>query len=203
MSNDPETGRRESDPDINDMNVRLEKLEAKLDKVVMPAINEDDSHLQETVSEQQIAITSLQAEVDDLKDQLDSLIGIADHEQSTHDKRVSDTKQILRRRAETNDGRASMYWKEIAGSLASHGHEDLAWTQVDRVMDDVVVAEGYTYATAKRDTASADDRTDIREVEVVQLNLDTASDSPPTNNVVGGEVPQAATDGGLHTEDSG
>ncbi|WP_346140180.1 hypothetical protein, partial [Streptomyces virens] len=114
-----------SDPNdidgVDDLGVRLNMLETKIDKVYRPVIKETIPELQDELTHKDERISELEDEVAQLNERLEGLLGVESEDASTHDKRVQDTKQILQRRASANDGAASLYWREIADSLAEHG----------------------------------------------------------------------------------
>lgn len=168
--------------------VRLTKLEAKVEQVIQPVALEDVPDLRQRLQEQQETIGSLVDELQRLESKLDRRVGVADAESSTHEKRVQDAAEIMVRRAEASDtGRVSMYSREIGDALVDHNHPDLTHTQLTRVMDDLADRDGFSLAKGQRDVARTDDRSDIREVQVVQCEIDSLAGSAPTNNVVGGD----------------
>lgn len=177
-----------------DLELAIEKIEAQIEQVYRPLLKETVPKLEEQLTEKDQHIQQLEMRVDELEARIESLVGVPEEDASTHKKRVQDVNQILRRRADTDsDGRASMYWREIASSLAEHGHGELYDTQVKRAMEDVAASAGFTLATGKRDVAQSDDRSDVREVQVVQCDLDDVPGSDPVNNVVGGGGEGAAS----------
>lgn len=176
------------------LTVRVKKLEAQLKQVYRPIVTERLPALDSRLSETENTVAALRKEIETLEARVETLVGVPDDAASTHEKRVQDTRQILLRRAEaaTSD-RASMYWREIAVSLADHGHGELYETQVKRVMDDVVKADGYTMGRGKRDVSQTDTRTDVREVQLVRCEAAAVPGIDASNSVVDGTPEVAPT----------
>lgn len=176
--------------DDRDLALAVEKLEAQIEQVYRPLLKDTVPELESRLDEKDAKIEQLEDRIDQLEARVESLVGVPEEDASTPEKRVRDAKQILLRRAEANDaGRASMYWRELANSLAEHGHGDLYDTQVKRAMEEVAESPGYTLATGQRDVSQADDRSDVRDVQVVQCDADAVPGGEPINNVVGGNSP--------------
>ena len=172
---------------VEDLEMELQWLRTQIEKVYRPAINERIPDLEDETDRLREQNDQLVERLDALEQRVDDLVGVPEEDASTHSKRVQDAKQILQRRAAATDqGLSSMYWKELASSLAEHGHGELYDTQVKRVMSDVAEARGFEEATGKRDVATTDDRSDVREVCVVRCDLDVVPGSDAVNNVVGG-----------------
>lgn len=175
------------DADKEPLAVRVTKLEQQIEQVYRPAVTEKIPELREVVREQSDEIDDLREELEELEQKLDRRIGVADENSSTHEKRVQDVYEILLRRAEANDDdMASMYTGEIGESLVDQNHGELSHTQLSRIITDLAEYEGFCESKGKRDVANTDDRSDIREVKVIQCTLDSVPGSAPANNVVGG-----------------
>ncbi|AUX09320.1 hypothetical protein AArcSl_1691 [Halalkaliarchaeum desulfuricum] len=167
--------------------ITLQKTAAKQDQVVLPAVRDDLPRLEETIQQLAERLDAQAQRIDDLEARLEAIVGVPGPDASNHEKRVRDARQILLRRAEARGGKASMYWRELADALAGHGHGDLVPQQVHRVFEDVAQSDGFSLATGKRDVAQTDDRSDVREVQVVECDLDAVPGIDPANNVVSGE----------------
>lgn len=187
----------DADVELEDLQMEVQWLRTQMEKVYRPAIKETLPELEAENDKLQEQTETLQGRVSELEERVAALVGVPEEDASTHEKRVRDSKQVLQRRAAANDeGLSSMYWRELADSLAEHGHGELYDTQVKRVMADVAEAAGFTEATGKRDVSTADDRSDIREVSVVRCDLADVPGSGAVNNVVGGRTGQGASKNG-------
>jgi DNA repair exonuclease SbcCD ATPase subunit len=115
--------------------------------------------------ELQAAVDAMKETISELRSELESIAGLADDQESNPDKRASDIRHVLIRRAKaTDEGVARMYWKEIQDSLADLGHGDVARPQCYDVIDALKDQPGFS--ETKKNSHSGN------RVKAIRLDLD-------------------------------
>ncbi len=174
--------------DLRDLEVRQDNLEAKIEQAVMKRLErheEELDSLRETVA-------TLKTENQELRSDLDSLVGLADDQESTPQKRAADLRHKLQNVARNRDsGMVSWTYREVRDQLEGVGHENIYAAQAYDAMKDAAEydedtntshADGFAYI--KND----DGQWTIR----VNMNALPAHAAVNENNNAAGESPVAA-----------
>lgn len=165
--------------DIEQLDVDLQTLEAKVDQVVLKRLEA----LETTVDEQSETIESLTDELEDCQDyisvleqRLAGLAGLQEEEKSTPEKRREDLVLSLQRKAKDGagkdaNGRASMTYDEILDQWAILNHGEVSPKLAYRAMDKVANIDGITVTTNASDQ------------KVVRMNLEKFDSSTALGGV--------------------
>jgi hypothetical protein len=145
---------------LEEIESRLDELEADLDaqhddrmayrrQVLLPRLDEADEardDLTSQVGELQDTVQQLRDRVRDLEAGYESVLGLAEEQQSSPDKRCADLRLGLIRTAEAKaDGRtAAMHYKAVQSFFASHGHGEVKKPEVYKAMNAAAEYQGFT-----------------------------------------------------------
>ncbi len=174
--------------ELRDLEVRQDNLEAKIEQAVTKRLERHEDEL----GELRERVADLEAENNALRTELDSLVGLADDQQSTPEKRAADLRQKLQNVARNRDsGMVSWTYRDVRDHLEAVGHENIYAAQAYRAMKDAAEydedtntshADGYAYI--KND----DDEWTVR----VNTSALPAHAVVNENNNAAGETPVAA-----------
>lgn len=84
---------------------------------------------------------------DDVEARVSTVTGVDSEEQSTAELRRKDLRTALINRAKTNNGKSSMYYKEIEEVYADNGHGKVSREQIFRDMEAVEKGDGFDIDT--------------------------------------------------------
>lgn len=157
-----------------DLAVRVDHLEALFEQYVR-------GYLEEEVTDR---LAEHAERIDDLEQQLASVVGLAEGQQTSPEKRAVDLAMALIRRAEarTDADRAAMWWREVQDALADLGHgPPVHKPWCFNAMEDVARADGFGMI----ETSNPDGRT-VKAVRVRLAELPVKSRSNVSNDITTG-----------------
>lgn len=183
----------------DDLRSLADSHDAYKNHVVKPRLDDleaDRDDAREERAELQQQIHALEEELTHLTAKVESLIGLADDEESNPTKRVADLRQALIRRAEDRSDidvdRASMYWEEVQDLFSDLGHGDISRPDCYKAMRDAADAPGF-----KEGTKNSRHGNDVKAilVDLDALHGSASCRSPTTRDGVS-DTESARADGG-------
>lgn len=194
MTDEPPS-RDELAADIEDLRERNTRTAKQIREATQP-LREAKEEAEAERDQLAQRVAKLESIVTDLQQQVDSFIGLAEDEQTTHKKRVTDIRNALKRRAQARSGdgagKAAMDRIEIQNTLNDLGHEgEFADAQLIRIIDHGAREPGF-------DVVEDYVNENGNEVKALRVNLGKLAVSAPTNDV--SSVETAATDGGTQID---
>lgn len=148
----------------------LEDRDRFRSEVLLPRIEDleeqrDDAREERAELKAQVEMQSKR--IQDLERRLQGLVGLAEDETGGPEKRKTDLRMGLIRRAEAksdaNAGRAAMHYKEVQHYFAEIGHGDVSKPDCYKAMEDAAAGEGYKLNTKQKNG---------REVKAVVVDLE-------------------------------
>lgn len=147
---------------------RIEDLQDEVEEA-----RQDRQAMRERLDEATETIASLRAE-------LEAIAGLADDQSSNPEKRASDLRHILIRRAKASDsGVQRMYWEEIQTAFADLGHGEVSRPLCYDAIKDL--AEQTGFAEDKK-TSPHGNRVKAIRVDMDELHADAACKDVKTRN---------------------
>ncbi|MDZ7701840.1 MAG: hypothetical protein U5J98_07075 [Halobacteriales archaeon] len=156
------------------MGARVDDLEALFKQYVR-------GYLEDEVADR---LADHEERIAELEQQLESVVGLADGEQSSPDKRATDLAMALIRRAKnrTDEDRYAMWWQDVRDSLADLGHGPPVHKQwCFDAMEDVARADGFGEVKIKNP-----DGRQVKAVRVRLAELPSESRSTVSNDITTG-----------------
>lgn len=171
-------------PSREELQRELQKVSAKLEQVVKG----QQDQISTRVTELEHRVNDLERDNQNLRGTLDALMGVADDEASTPEKRVQDIKHLLINKAQSraakrpeNPGTIQWRYGEVLDRLEELGHGELYPQQAYRVMEDLGAHDGFGHM--HNDSGDQVIRVSIPILEnhgvVNSVNNDGEVDSPP------------------------
>lgn len=175
---------------VEDINHRLDALEARVDQGVQ-AMRE---HLRDRIDELQGRIDELEARCQRHQETLDDLVGLAEGQQSTPEKRLMDVRQLMINQARARDddpgspaGTVAWTYSDVIDHLESNGHGQIDPKQAYRLMEKLAETDGFAEAENQ-----AGQRT-------VRTSLSALTANGVVDNVNNEDVEERGRDGGTST----
>jgi len=182
-----------------EQDTRHEELEARIDELEEIVENQVESFptmlnarcggLQDQVDDTDARVDELEAQVEALTEtvetltqKLSGLAGLQDEEQTTAKKRREDLVLALQRKAEGNDGRAQMTYRDVLDQWRILNHGDLDPKQAYRAMEKLGRIDGIT------ETENGDGATVVR-INLASFDASTANGVIDNVNNASGSAP--------------
>ncbi|AEH39459.1 hypothetical protein [Halopiger xanaduensis] len=127
----------------------------------------------------------------EVQENIDGIAGLAKDENATPEKRASDIRTALIRRAQARDMQgAKMWWRDAWNTLLDLGHEDLsdknrAKPLIYNAMEKAAEGEGFAMTTTKTECADGVKR----EVKAIRVDLEELPASAAGNGFTTAEGP--------------
>jgi hypothetical protein len=175
--------------------------EATRDHVLEPRLEDleggrDDAR--EERAELQAEIQDLRSQVTHLEAKLESVVGLADDQQTSPDKRVADLRQGLIRRAEARaedePDKAAMHYREVRNFFAEHGHGEVSKPDCYKAMEDAA-DDAPGFSLGKKASPKGNQVKAVR-VELDALRAEYRSRNPTTRETRSGAESAGPTSGG-------
>ena len=145
----------------------------------------------ERIDELEDRLNRLEEMVLETQESVDGIAGLAKDENATPEKRASDIRTALIRRAQARDAKgAKMWWREAWNTLLDLGHEDLedknrAKPLVYNAMEKAADGDGFAETTTKTECADGV----RREVKAIRVDLDELPGAAAGNEFTTAEGP--------------
>lgn len=202
MSTEPMQNAR-NDTQDQDVHSRLDELEEDIDAVdrkherrvdqtIKPPIEElqeDSDDAREERAELFQMVQDLQETVTELDQRIEDMAGLAEDQETNPQKRVSDLRQIMIRRAKARGDsddyeRTALWWEEVQDKFAELGHGEISKPDCYKAMNDLEEFPGFKEGTKSNRHGN--------EVKAIRLNMDelrahSSSSNPTTSESMAGD----------------
>lgn len=170
-----------------DLEAMIEDLEQTQKVIRETTIKPRIESLQEELNDARGERQSLREELDEtrevvaeLRTELEAIAGLADDQATNPEKRLSDLRHVLIRRAKANDHEVSkMYWQEVQDAFADLGHGEIARPMCYDAMEQLAEQQGFSES---KKTSASGNRVKCVKVELGSLRRDIACSDPTTRN---------------------
>lgn len=137
---------------VEELSVRVQKLEAERDQVLKPKIERQA----EQIADLETRVDQLESENTELRAELDSLGELGADKQSTPKKRVLDLRKLLLNKAKVDyesggDGMIAWKYSQVIDALESNGHGKVWAAQAHDAMEEAGKADGFGHGLDEDD----------------------------------------------------
>lgn len=162
-----------------------QKHQQRTEQVTKPRLAELEQHSDDARQERAelfALVEDLQERVAELDQRLTDMAGLAEDQQSNPDKRVSDLRQSMIRRAKARsdtDGfeKVALYYQEVQDIFAELGHGEISRPDCYKAMDDLAESDGFEIG--KKSSADGNRVKAIR-LDLAELRASAACRNPTT-----------------------
>jgi len=164
-----------------------EKVNSRIDQTVMPRLDALESQSDDARDERAELfqlVESLQETVAELDQRLQDMAGLAEGQASNPDKRLSDLRQAMVRRAKARDdndadeyAKVALWWKEVQNLFADLGHGEISKPDCYKAISDLEDYPGFSTGKKTNDNGN---RVKAIRLDLAELRAHAAGRNPTT-----------------------